>query len=194
MDATEATHPVIAGIADDAGLDRSGGAGLHTLDDIAVSHALHRGELEIVVRYLREIAAPLIRNRSRGQICSTATIHMIADMLEERPNASWHLKLKRPRQGNPNAAATLLENIRIGSWIASQPGSGWDERTGKQQKRSGVLLGILEDARIKFGVKNSQARECFALYRKYWGHNSRCEPMPIPDRPKRKSRKSNHKD
>src|SRR5579872_4713132 len=95
-------------------------ARLEALDDVTVSHALHRGELAPVVRYLREIVKPLIQYRYPGQFDGAATIGLLADMLEGRESALLHLRSVWPRRGKPtDRAATALRKIAIGAEIAA---------------------------------------------------------------------------
>jgi|SRR5271166_287394 len=157
------------------------------ISDQAAFHALHRGEFDMVVRYLREIAAPAIRNRYRGQICATATIHGIADMLQGRANLDWHLVRKWSRRGRPfDAADTLMKNIRIGWRVAVHPESGYrastvegDDPDSTQREN---LKNAVVDVCTELGIKQAHAYKCFDLFQKYNRHNERDEPMPIPGR------------
>jgi hypothetical protein len=154
---------------------------LESLDDLAVSHALQRGDLAPVVRYLREIVAPLIKHRIRGQICSTATVELLADMLEGRESIPWHLKWFRSRRGKPtDVAGTAFKNIDIGRWIAARLRSG------------AVRKAVVADACAAFNIESAHASKCLQWYKKYCFHNKRCEPMPL-DRPPRKVKKGHLK-
>ena len=55
----------------------------------------------------------------------TATIGLLADMIEGRESTPWHLKRVWARRGTPaDVADTTLRNIAIGSLVASHPQSG----------------------------------------------------------------------
>ena len=141
---------------------------LQALDDVAVSHALHRGELAPVVRYLREIVKPLIQHRNPGQFGSTATIGLLADMLEGRESALLHLKAAWPRRGKPtDKAATALRKIAIGAEIAALIQRG-------EARKNAVI-----DTCAKFTIKHAQAQNCLRLFQKYDRHNKAGEPMPL---------------
>jgi hypothetical protein len=132
---------------------------LESLDDhdLAVSHALQRGDLAPVVRYLREIVAPLIERRMPGQICSTATVELLADMLEGRESAPWHLKRVWPRRGKPtDVAGTAANNISIGCWIAATQRMR-REFIGplRPSDPRPVLKAVVADACAKFDVESA---------------------------------------
>lgn len=144
-------------------------------EDIAVSHALHRGDLAPVVRYLREVVTPLIQHRVRGQFGSTATIGLLADMIEGRESTPWHLKRVWPRRGKPtDVAGTTLKNIAIGARIAVHP---------LRKEKLDAAVKAIED---QYGITKAHAYKCFHLFEKYNFHNERGEPMPIPERPTRR--------
>ena len=164
---------------------------LQALDDIAVSHALHRGDLAPVVRYLREIVTPLIQHRVSGQFGSTATIGLLADMIEGRESTPWHLKRRWSRRGTPmDVASTALKNIAIGARIAAHPQSGEFIGPLRSSDPQPVLKAAVEDIRTEFDIKPNHAYKCFELFKKYRFHNKRGEPMPIPERPARRRGKA----
>jgi hypothetical protein len=163
---------------------------LQSLDDVAVSHALHRGELDIVVRYLREVIKPLVQRRVAGRFGSTATIGLLADMLEGRESTPWHLKRVWARRGAPSeVAGTALKNIRIGACIAAHSQSGEFIGPLRLSDPQPVLKNAIADICAQFGITPAHALKCLALFKKYRFHNARCEPMPIPDRPRRRRMK-----
>jgi hypothetical protein len=166
---------------------------LQSLDDVAVSHALHRGELDIVVRYLREVITPLIQRRQRrvpGRFGSTATIGLLADMLEGRESTPWHLKRVLARRGAPSdVAGTALKNIRIGARIAAHSQSGEFIGPLRPSDPQPVLKNAIADICAEFGITPAHAHKCFALFQKYRFHNERDEPMPIPERSRRRRTK-----
>ena len=152
-----------------------------SLDDLAVSHALYRGELDIVVRYLRETIAPLVRHRVPGRCSGTATIGLLADMIEGRESTPWHLKRVWARRGTPaDVADTTLRNIAIGSLVASHPQSGEFIGPSRPTDPQPALKAAVADICAKYGITRSHAYKCFALFREYRRHNKRCEPMPLP--------------
>jgi hypothetical protein len=156
---------------------------LQSLDDLAVSHALHHGELDVVVRYLREFVGPLVQRRIRGRICGTATIGLLADMLEGRESTPWHLKRIWARRGRPSdVPSTALKNIRIGACIAAHPQSGEFIGPLRPSDPQPVLKNAIADICAKFDITTAHAHKCLTLFKKYRFHNDRCEPMPIPDR------------
>jgi hypothetical protein len=160
---------------------------LQALDDVAVSHALHRGDFAPVVRYLRKIVARLIKHQIPGRICSTATIGLLADMLERRESTPWHLKRVRPRRGKPSDFAdTALRNIGIGARIAAHPQSGEFIGPLRPSDPQPALKAAIADICAKSKIKSAHAYKCFELFKKYRFHNNRSEPMPIPDRPSRR--------
>jgi hypothetical protein len=160
------------------------------LDDVAVSHALHRGELDIVVRYLREVITPLIQRRVPGRFGSSATIGLLADMLEGRESTPWHLKRVWARRGAPSdVAGTALKNIRIGACIAAHPQSGEFIGPLRPSDPQPVLKNAIADICAKFGITPAHAHKCFILFKKYRFHNERDEPMPIPERSRRRRTK-----
>ena len=162
--------------------------------DLTVSHALQRGDLAPVVRYLRKFVAPLIERRIRGVICSTATIGLLADMLEGRESTPWHLKRISSRRGKPtDVADTTLKNIAIGRWIAGTLRMR-REFIGplRPSDPQPVLKAVVADARAKFNIESAHTYKCLELYKKYRFHKERYEPMPL-DRPPRKAKKGHLK-
>jgi hypothetical protein len=160
--------------------------------DLAVSHALQCGDLAPVVRYLREIVAPLIERRIRGQICSTAAVELLADMLEGRESIPWHLKRVWSRRGKPtDVARTDFRNIAIGRWIAATQRM-LREFIGplRPSDPRPVLKAVVADACVKFNIKSVHAYKCLELYKEYSFHNERYEPMPLAKRPPRKVKKA----
>jgi hypothetical protein len=160
---------------------------LEVLDDVTVSHALHRGELAPVVRYLREVVTPLIQHRYPGQFGSTATIGLLADMLEPRESTPWHLKRVWSRRGKPtDVAGTALKNIAIGARIAAHPQSGEFIGPLRPSDPQPVLKAAVADICTEFEITPDHAYKCLELFKKYSFHNERGEPMPIPERPARR--------
>jgi hypothetical protein len=152
------------------------------VSDHKASLALSRGQLDIVIRYLREIAAPAIQHRDsqKGIIHETATISKIADMLEKRPNLDWHFKLSRPRSGSPSSrAGTLIENVQIGrnihKFIISRA-------VTKDVDHGTELKNAIEDFCKIHNIGRTKAYQAYVEYKKYRGYNMRCEPMPIRER------------
>jgi hypothetical protein len=145
------------------------------LDDMVVSRALHRGDLNLVVRYLREVIIPLVQRRVPGRFCSTATIGLLADVLEGRESTPWHLKRVWARRGKPtDIVGTARKNIAIGSCIAARLQSG-----------EILKVAVAETCEEK-GITPAHAYKCLELFKKYAFHNERGEPMPLPDRPRRR--------
>jgi hypothetical protein len=137
---------------------------LQSLDDVAVSHALHRGELD--------------------------TIGLLADMLEGRESTPWHLKRVLARRGAPSdVAGTALKNIRIGARIAAHSQSGEFIGPLRPSDPQPVLKNAIADICAEFGITPAHAHKCFALFQKYRFHNERDEPMPIPERSRRRRTK-----
>jgi hypothetical protein len=148
---------------------------LQSLDDKVVSRALHHGDLAPVVRYLREIVAPAVQHRIPGRICGTNTVGLLADMLEGRESTLWHLKRVSARRGKPtDVAATTMKNIRIGASVQARLQSGT------------VLKAAIADVCEEFEIKPAHAYKCLELYKTYRYHDERGEPMPIPERPRRR--------
>ena len=162
-----------------------------SLDDMAVCHALHHGELDVVVRYLREVIVPLVQRRVRGRFCSTATIGLLADMLEGRESTPWHLKRVWSRRGTPaNVASTAMKNIRIGACIAAHPQSGEFIGPLRPSDPQPVLKAAIADICREFRITPAHAYKCYALFKKYRFHDKRGEPMPLSDRPRRRIKKA----
>lgn len=168
---------------------------LAVYDDLAVSRALQRGEFAPVVRYLREIVAPLVEGRIAGQSCSAATVLLLADMLEGRESSPWHLKRIWSRSGRPtNLADAVSKNIRIGRWIAAHPQSGEFIGPLRPSDPQPHFKSAVADASGKFKITLGHAYKCFQLYENYRVHNERYEPMPVPNRPPRKAKKPHLRD
>jgi hypothetical protein len=157
---------------------------LQALDDVAVSHSLYRGDIVPVVRYLREIVAPLVQRRMPGQICGTATVGLLADMLEGRESTPWHLRRVWARRGKPtDVPGTALRNIAIGARIAAHRQSGEFIGPLRTSDPQPVLKAAVADICAESKITPAHAYKCFELFKKYRFHNGRGEPMPIPDRP-----------
>ena len=151
-----------------------------SLDDMAVCYALHRGELDLVVRYLREVIVPLVQRRVPGRFCSTATIGLLADMLEGRENTPWHLKRVWARRGTPaDVASTARKNIYIGACIAAHPQSGELIGPFRPSDPQPVFKAAIADICHEFGITPAHAYKCFELFKRYRFHDERGEPMPI---------------
>jgi hypothetical protein len=162
-----------------------------SLDDMAVCHALHHGELDVVVRYLREVIAPLVQRRVHGRFCSTATIGLLADMLEGRKSTPWHLKRVWPRRGTPaDVAGTAMTNIHIGACVAAHPQSGEFIGPLRASDPQPVLKAAIADICREFRITPAHAHKCYALFKKYRFHDKRGEPMPISGRPRRRITKA----
>jgi hypothetical protein len=144
------------------------------VSDRIASAALLRGRLDIVARYLRESVIPLIRNREFGPY-ATDTLYRLADMLEPRPGLVRHLKLGSAAPGSPsNPADTLVQNIEIGAEI--------DQLVKAGAVLKAAVAGVC-DAR---SISRSKAYEAYEDHKKYMECSERFEPMPIPDRKRRK--------
>ena len=166
---------------------------LQALDDVAVFHSLYRGDIAPVVRYLREIVAPLVQRRMPGEICGTATIGLLADMLEGRDSTPWHLKRVWPRRGTPSdATGTASRNIAIGARIAAHRQSGEFIGPLRPSDPQPVLKAAVADICAEFRITPAHAYKCFELFKKYRFHNERGEPMPVPDRPPRRRMKTHN--
>lgn len=162
-----------------------------SLDDMAVCYALHRGELDVVVRYLREVIAPVVQRRVRGRFCSTATIGLLADMLEGRESTPWHLKRVWSHRGTPaDVAGTAMKNIHIGACIAAHPQSGEFIGPLRPSDPQPVLKAAIADICREFRITPAHAHKCYALFKKYRFHDKRGEPMPLSGRPRRRIKKA----
>jgi hypothetical protein len=162
------------------------------LDDLGltVSDALHRGDLALVAQYLREIVAPLVRDRIPRRVCSTAAIELLADMLQRREGIPWHLKRVPSRRGKPSdVARTTVKNIAIGRRIAEHPLSG--EFTGPLQPSDPrpALKAAVADICAELNIKPAHAYKCLRLYKENRFANKHYESLPLsPDPARRRSR------
>jgi hypothetical protein len=88
------------------------------VSDPVASLALDSGELEIVVRYLRETAVPAIRKCFPRS--TLVTLHKLADMLERRSNVKFHFQLRRNAEFNP--ADSYIKTLCRLKWAAESIG------------------------------------------------------------------------
>jgi hypothetical protein len=172
------------------------------IPDISASRALNTGQLDIVVRYLREVAAPAValRDRHRGIIHGTATIQKIADMLEQLPTSEQYLKRVRHRPGaTSNEVDTLLKTIEIGRLIQGHLRQQLMDELKRLEKICQTKICqtkiILKPPKLSLAIDHiykelkigrTRARQAYKVYQEYCEHDARLEPMPIPDRSSRR--------
>jgi hypothetical protein len=137
------------------------------ISDEVVRRALYRGDTRPMAHYLRTFVTELVRFRRPGVIEETGALGMLADILDDRPNAPWRFEIRKPRKGNP--AENEWRNIKIGYWIATQPNSGWNDylRTGKLKHADHELKRIFDAASKQFGfpIGKTLGYKCYAAYR-----------------------------